>query len=298
MQIITFVLSSVVMLVISNCFDIAGNRESYFASDKLYAPEWAGIGTGNSNVKDNRAEDVQAPSKNLFGQPNTVARCLVKEAVWVGTKTKSTFVYNEAKQLVRHSETDGGMVVTIEYNSNGQISRVLGFDPARVMRFNYDEKGVLKTLEAVRDGGTETVTFTYSGDKIVKANYREGVITYYFDENYDLVKAVTEDKSSKGLTQETIVADTRYKNYLLGTGDYRFLPLLYGDYGSAGAYTNALVNQFKKSTSIDKTVQPATEDLFETEVESSNSNDYPTSIAFRFKDAGENFKIQISYECN
>lgn len=238
------------------------------------------------------------PAKNLFGQPSIPASCVVKEIIWEGSNEKSTFFYNSNQQVIKHIETGGDLVTSIEYNNSGQINRITGLEAATEMTFHYDNHGRVDMIDVKNDGRAEKVDVKYQGDKIVQVVYSTFSITFYFDEDYNLTKATTQLKDlSKPVVEAILEVRKDYKNYALSTGDYRFVSLLYGDYIGEAAYALACTNFCSKYTTTDNSTGVSKTESFFPQVQSTNANNYPTTVLYKFSDAKENFRISISYDC-
>lgn len=244
------------------------------------------------------AQTPDITAKNLFGQPYIFPACVVKEVLWEGTNTKSTFFYNDKKQLIKHVETDGNVVTNIEYDARGKINRITGLETIKEMNLVYDNEGKINMVYVKTNAGSDKAGVKYKGDRIIEVEYSNGSITYYFDTKYNLTKAVSQSKDSTIPEVEAIIEVTNvYKNYLLSTGDYRFISLLYGDYIQEGGYTAASIDFYKKYTTTDNSTEASKTDSYNTEVQAANAKNFPTGVLFKFNNSEDNFKINISYDC-
>lgn len=240
------------------------------------------------------------PAQNLFGQPAVSPVCRVKEVLCEGTTTKYAFRYNDKNQLISHIEVAENAVTNIYYNEQEKINRVTGLEGNGEMNLAYDDQGRVKTVHVTSPSGTQNASVHYTGDKIVKVEYAGFSVTYYFDAGYDLSRAVVQSKEPDkpaNTIEANITAVSEYRNFLLSTGDYRFVALLYGDYIQEGGYTAASRSFYKKYAASDKSSGTLKTTGYEVDVEAANENKFPTTVLFRFSNTEDNYRIHISYDC-
>ena len=101
---------------------------------------------------------------------------------------KTVYTYNSLNQLVSENDT------TYEYDSNGNLIRIIGKDKAAIYEYNSENKLIKATVQSGSNVIVEEYTYDYAGNRTSKSTSCNGQVEYvkYLNDNSSLTNVLVE----------------------------------------------------------------------------------------------------------